>query len=111
MNSRFKRAMFVIDTPLGHSASQAPVFVQLPNPNSSILANIDFARRAASTFPCGNSANWLTFADTNSIADPFLHAATHAPHPIHDAASIAKSASRFGMVIEFATCAPPAFTD
>jgi hypothetical protein len=35
----------------------------------------------------------LVFAETNNIADAFLQAATHAPHPIQAAASMAKSAS------------------
>ena len=35
----------------GHSAWQAPVLVQLPNPSSSILATIALARRAPSTRP------------------------------------------------------------
>lgn len=51
MNSRFKRAILVIETFFGHSASQAPVLVQLPKPNSSIRATIAFARREASIRP------------------------------------------------------------
>jgi hypothetical protein len=34
-------------------------------------------------------------AATNNMAEPFLQAAAHAPQPIHDAASIASSASIF----------------
>ena len=45
--------MCSIEMLFGHSDSQAPVLVQLPNPSSSILATIAFARRAASIFPCG----------------------------------------------------------
>jgi len=56
-NSLFIRAMCAIEIPLGHSTSQAPVLVQLPNPNSSILATIAFALLEASTLPCGNKAN------------------------------------------------------
>ena len=51
MKSRFRRAMLLIETFLGHSASQARVFVQLPKPSSSILANIALARRNASGLP------------------------------------------------------------
>ena len=51
INSRFKRAILLIEMHLGHSASQARVLVQLPNPSSSILATIDFTRRAASACP------------------------------------------------------------
>ena len=78
---------------------------------SSILATIAFARRAASTLPCGNRANWLTLAETNSIAEPFLQAAAQAPQPIQAAASIAKSASALGIAIAFASGTPPVFTD
>lgn len=49
-NSLFKRAIWLMEIFLGHSASQAPVLVQLPNPNSSILATIALARVALSTF-------------------------------------------------------------
>ncbi len=57
INSRFRRAMCVSETPLGHSAAQAPVLVQLPKPSSSIFESMALARAAASTLPCGNSAN------------------------------------------------------
>jgi hypothetical protein len=43
----------------------------------------------------------------NSDAEPFGHAATHAPHPMHAAASIDASASCFGTGIAFASCALP----
>ena len=103
--------MFEIEIFLGHSASQAPVLVQFPKPSSSILATIAFARRVASTRPCGSNANWLTLAETNNMADPFLHAAAQAPQPIHAAASIAKSASSLGMAIALASGTPPVFTE
>ena len=35
-NSLFIRAIFSNEIPLGHSISQAPVFVQFPNPSKSI---------------------------------------------------------------------------
>jgi hypothetical protein len=57
MNSRLRRAMLLMETDFGHSASQARVLVQLPKPNSSILAIIALARRAASIFPCGSKAS------------------------------------------------------
>src|SRR5574344_1661562 len=103
--------MFVIETPFGHSASQAPVFVQFPKPSSSILATIAFARRAASTLPCGRSASWLTLAETKSIAEPFLQAAAQAPQPMQDAASIASSATGLGIAIALASGTPPVLTD
>src|SRR5690554_904784 len=103
--------MLLMEMFLGHSTSHAPVLVQFPNPRSSILATIDLARLVASTFPCGNSASWLTLAATNSMADPFLQAATQAPHPIQAAASIAISASSLGIGIAFASGIPPVLTD
>ena len=63
--------MLAKDTCFGHSAAHAPVLVQLPKPNSSILATIALARAAASTLPCGKRANWLTLAETNNIAEPW----------------------------------------
>ena len=41
---------------------------------------------------------------TKSIAEPFLHAATQQPQPIHVAQSIASSASSFGMRMALASC-------
>ncbi len=49
INSRLRRAMLLRGTFLGHSAAQAPVLVQLPNPSSSMRATILRARRARST--------------------------------------------------------------
>ena len=43
MNSLFNLAILAIDSFLGQTASQARVLVQLPNPNSSILAIIALA--------------------------------------------------------------------
>ena len=51
MNSRLRRAILDMLSHLGHTASQARVLVQLPNPSSSILATIALARLAASTCP------------------------------------------------------------
>ena len=50
-NSRLRRAMWSMEIPLGHSISQARVFVQLPNPSSSIFATIFLALLAASGRP------------------------------------------------------------
>ena len=49
--SRFIRAMFSSETPLGHSTSQAPVLEQFPKPSWSICATMLFTRRVASTRP------------------------------------------------------------
>ena len=43
----------------------------------------------------------------NRDADPFGHAATHAPQPMHAAASIAESAAVFAIAMLFASCAAP----
>ena len=89
--SRLRRAMLLRGTFLGHSAAQAPVLVQLPKPSSSILATMARARRLRSTWPWGSRANWLTLAETKSIAEPFLQAATQAPQPMQVALSVCQS--------------------
>src|SRR5690606_8756821 len=101
--SRFNRAMFSREIPLGHSISQAPVLVKLPKPSLSICSTMARTRDVASTFPCGSSANWLTLAAVNNIALAFLQAATQAPHEIQDAEKNAASASSLGIGIEFAS--------
>ena len=54
---------------------------------------------------------WEIFAPVNSIAEAFGHAATQAPQPMQDAASIdASAASRF-TGIAFASGAPPQFAE
>ena len=50
-----------------------------------------------SGWPCGSRARCETFAPTKSIAEAFWQAATQAPQPMHAAASMARSASCFGM--------------
>ena len=45
------------------------------------------ARDFLSGSPCGSNARCETFADTNNIAEEFLHAATQAPQAIHAAAA------------------------
>src|SRR5471030_410376 len=105
------RLMLVNDISLGHSASQAPVLVQLPKPSSSIWATMACTRLQRSGCPCGNKAICETLADTNSIADAFLQAATQAPQPIHVAELKASSAITFGINISLASGTPPVFTD
>ena len=85
--SLFNLAMFDIEISLGQVASQAPVLVQDPNPSLSICATIFNTRDFLSGAPCGNNAKWETLALRNNIAELFLQAATHAPHPIHIAAA------------------------
>ena len=64
-------------------------------------------RVARSGWPWGRSPRCDTLAATNSIAEALGQAATQAPHPMHAAASIARSASRFGTSVEFASGALP----
>ena len=61
--------------------------------------------------PCGNEANCDTLAETNKLAEAFLQAATHAPHPIHAAASNAYKASSCEIGIALPSGALPVFTD
>src|SRR6516225_8394462 len=91
----------------GQTASHEPVTVQLPNPSASICLTILTTRRSFSALPCGNKFRCETLADTNSIADAFLQAATHAPQPMHAAASIDSSAAAFGTGTALASGAPP----
>src|SRR5437870_7678707 len=58
----------------------------------------------------GSSPRCDTLAATNNIAEALGQAATQAPHPMHAAASIARSASRFGTGIAFASGALPVRT-
>ena len=102
--------MLAMVSHFGHTASQARVLVQLPKPSSSILATIALARRAASTRPCGRRASCDTFEETKSMAEPFLQAATQAPHPMQEAQSMASSASSLGMRMALASCGAPVRT-
>jgi hypothetical protein len=53
----------------------------------------------------------LTFAETNSSADEFLQAATHAPQPIQAAAPNAASALSLLTGMALASTALPVFTE
>ena len=86
-------AMFVIEIPFGQTASHSPSFEQAPKPSASIRSTMSRTRVERSTCPCGSSARCATLADVNSAAEAFLHAATHAPQPMHCAASNAASAT------------------
>ena len=107
IHCRLSLEMFCRLMSFGHSASQAYVLVQLPKPNSSILATMFLTRSAASIWPWGNKAKWLTLAPTNNMALAFLQAATQAPQPMHEAASMAMSALCFGIGIVLASGTPP----
>ena len=54
--SLFILAIFFKEIPFGHSTSHAPVFVQFPNPSSSICFTIFKTLCFDSTLPCGSSA-------------------------------------------------------
>src|SRR5262249_43811471 len=78
---------------------------------ASICATIFNTRRSSSTLPCGRRLRCETLAPTYNIAEAFLHAATHAPQPMHEAASKARSASCFGIGIALPSGAPPVETE
>src|SRR3954463_6941432 len=67
-------------------------------------------RRYRSGCPCGRRPRGDTFAAVNKDADPFGHAATHAPQPIQAAAPIAASAAGGATGTELASGALPVFT-
>src|SRR6202012_958873 len=95
--SVWSRAILVIEISLGHTASQAPVEVQLPNPSLSIWAIMSVTRVLRSGLPWGRRARWEIFAPTNSRAELFLQAATQAPQPMQAAEAKAVSALSFSI--------------
>jgi hypothetical protein len=101
-NSRFMRAILAMEISLGHSASHSRSFEQLPKHSASIFRTMAIAPRAASGRPWGKRANWDIFAPTKSMAGALGQAATHAPHPIQAAASMALSAISWGTGMELA---------
>ncbi len=90
----------------GHAASHSPWLVQLPN-SCSIVSTIAATRWYRSGCPWGSSDRCDTFAAVNSCAAPFGHAATHAPQPMHAAASIDPSAASLGTRMRLASGAAP----
>src|SRR6267378_1936315 len=92
---------------LGHAAMHSPWLLHAPNPSASICATIPTTLVSRSGWPWGRSPRCDTFAATNSMADALGQAATQAPHPMQAAASIARSASRFGTRSELASGALP----
>src|SRR3989454_612008 len=81
-----------IEISLGHAAMHSPWLVHAPNPSASICATMFTTRLERSGWPWGRRPRCEAFAATNSIAEALGQAATHAPHPMHAAASIARSA-------------------
>src|SRR3954469_10270982 len=90
----------------GHGASHSPWLVHEPK-YCSIVSTIASTRRKRSGWPCGNKLRWLTLAAVNRLAAPLGQAATHAPQAMHSAASMAASATTFGMRMRLASGAPP----
>ena len=81
-----------------------------PKPSALCCGTMCKARACRSGWPCGSSPRWVIFAPVNSDAEAFGQAATHAPQPIHAAASIARSALSFGIRIVLPSRALPAGT-
>src|SRR6056297_129755 len=98
--------MLSIEISFGHAAWHSPWLVHDPK-YSSILSTIASARLKRSAWPCGSRLRWASLAEVNKLAAPFGHAATHAPQPMHAAASIDASATGFGIGIRLASGAPP----
>src|SRR5436190_8016796 len=109
--SRVMRAMLEIGISFGQTASHSPSLEQLPNPSASACSTIAATRRRRSGLPCGSIASCEILALTKRCADAFLHAATHAPQPMHAAESMATSATSLGIGIALPSGAPPQFTD
>ena len=74
---------------------------------SSIVSTIASTRDSFSAWPWGSRLRCATFAAVNRLAAPFGHAATHAPQPMHSAASIDASATGLGIGIRLASGEPP----
>src|SRR5262249_38045562 len=94
--SALRREIVSTGMPFGQTAVHSPVFVQPPKPSASIWSTIAVTRSYRSGWPCGSRPRWVIFAAVNSIAEAFGQAATHAPQPMHVAASNAAFASSFG---------------
>src|SRR3954454_16667259 len=95
-----------IEIDLGHAASHSRWFVHEPK-YDSIVWTIAIVRSQRSAWPWGNRLRCSSFADVNSCAAPLGHAATHAPQPMHAAASIAVSDTDFGTRIRLPSGALP----
>jgi hypothetical protein len=67
----------------GQAALHSYWLVQLPKPSSSIFATMLSTRVSRSGWPWGSKPSCETFAETKSMAEAFLQAATHAPQPMH----------------------------
>src|SRR5699024_2623779 len=90
--SRLSREIVLGGISVGQAAVHSPILVQLPNPSASCWATMSSGRLCRSGWPWGNDPSWVIFAAADSVAAAFGHPATHAPHPMHVAASNAWSA-------------------
>src|SRR3954449_108994 len=95
-----------IEIDLGHAASHSRWFVHEPK-YVSIVSTISTVRSQRSAWPCGIRLRCCNFAEVKSCAAPLGHAATHAPHAMHAAASIAASDTPFGIGMRLPSGAPP----
>src|SRR5579864_3756518 len=77
--SRLSWAIKLTEISLGQTAWHSDWLEQLPKPSLSICAIMRLTRSFASTFPCGRLARCDTLAETKSMAEAFLQAATQAP--------------------------------
>ena len=80
---------------LGQASVHSPWLVHEPK-NCSIVSTIASARLNRSDWPWGSELRCHTLAEVNSWAAELGHAATHAPHPMQAAASMAESATLLG---------------
>ena len=95
----------------GDQAAADAKVARVPKPASSIVCTIASTRRSFSAWPCGRRFKCAAFAATKSIAEAFWHAATHAPQPMHAAASKAASALGLGTGVALASGALPVRTE
>ena len=94
-----------IEISFGHAASHSPWLVHEPNQRS--ISSTMMVRSHRSGWPCGSRLRCSIFAAVNSCAALLGQAATQAPHPMHTAASIAESATSFGMRMRLPSGALP----
>ena len=102
------RAMNSMLISLGQTASHSPMFVQCPKPSAFMRSTMATARRSRSGWPCGSRPRCPILAAVKSDALALGHAATHAPQPMHCAASMARSAASFAMGTALPSGALPA---
>ena len=103
--SRFIRAITWSWMPVGQRGALADGRAVAEPPRAP--APPSRARGDALGWPWGRTPRWVILARVKSAAEAFGHAATHAPHPMHAAASMASVGDVFGTRIAFASGALP----